>query len=165
MRISDWSSDVCSSDLSLAKFNEWALPYLEKAKLKGLLLPKNLKEAKVWGIDTYRTNTLEDKDRGLDISQQNANTNASRPTPRPRADTTLEYFREISNIPADQRTPEQSAFIKKYTTSGRGGSSRTGTIGGSRGAPRSTVGQALDTALGAVGAVTGGRPGDRKSVV
>src|SRR3546814_5760791 len=62
-------------------------------------------------------------------------------------------------------SPEQSAFIKKYTTSGRGGSSRTGTIGGSRGAPRSTVGQALDTALGAVGAVTGGRPGDRKSVV
>src|SRR3546814_16676782 len=80
MRISDWSSDVCSSDLSLAKFNEWALPYLEKAKLKGLLLPKNLKEAKVWGIDTYRTNTLEDKDRGLDISQQKANTNASRTT-------------------------------------------------------------------------------------
>lgn len=143
-------------EATLAQFNERFRPILEKNGLGHIPLPKNLKEAKGWGIDTYRSNTLEDRDRGLDIQQQNANTNSSRPVPRPRADTPLEYFREVSSIPANQRTPEQAAFIKKYTTSGRGGSSgRTGTIGGG-GGQRSPVGQAMDTALGAA---TRGRPG------
>lgn len=144
-------------EATLAQFNERFRPILEKNGLGHIPLPKNLREAKVWGIDTYRSNVLEDKDRSLGIQQQNANTNAARPTPRPRADTPLEYFRQVSAIPADQRTPEQNAFFKKYITSGRGGGGRTGTIGGSSGGPKSPVGSAIDTALSVA---TGGRPGD-----
>lgn len=142
---------------TLRAFNERFGPILEKNGLGHIPLPKNLAEAKRWGIDTYRSNVLEDRDVGLGIQQQNADTNASRPVPRPRADTPLEYFREVSRIPADQRTPEEAAFVKKYTTSGRGGGGgRTGTIG-PRSGSRSPVAGALDTALQAA---TGGRPGD-----
>ena len=69
---------------TLRQFNERFGPILEKNGLGYIPLPKNLKEARGWGIDTYRSNVLEDKDRSLGIQQQNANTNASRPTPRPR---------------------------------------------------------------------------------
>lgn len=125
---------------TLAQFNARFAPILEKNGLGHIPLPKNLREAKGWGIDTYRSNVLEDKDRSLGIQQQNADTAAARPSPRPRADTPLEYFRQVSGIPADKRTPEQNAFVKKFTATGRSGGGRTGTIpGASR--PGDFVGQ------------------------
>lgn len=47
---------------TLRQFNERFAPILEKNGLGYIPLPKNLREAKGWGIDTYRSNVLEDKD-------------------------------------------------------------------------------------------------------
>lgn len=42
------------------------------------------------------------------------------PTPsRPRADTPLEYYREIDNKPESKRTPGEKAFYKKYQSTGK----------------------------------------------
>lgn len=43
-----------------------------------------------------------------------------RPGPQPRAQTPLEYFKELQGVPAAKRTPEQRSWIKKYSTGGKG---------------------------------------------
>ena len=48
---------------TLRQFNERFAPILEKNGLGHIPLPRNLQEAKGWGIDTYRSNVLEDKDQ------------------------------------------------------------------------------------------------------
>lgn len=53
---------------TLRQFNERFAPILEKNGLGHIPLPKNLQEARGWGIDTYRSNVLEDKD--LDRGQR-----------------------------------------------------------------------------------------------
>ncbi len=67
---------------------------------------------------------LDQGDRRIGISQQNADTariNANRPrsTPRPRSQTTLEYFQQIGAKPESQRTQAEKDFYKKYISSGR----------------------------------------------
>ena len=43
------------------------------------------------------------------------------PAPRqPRAQSTLEYFKEVDRIPESKRTKGQKAFYEKYTSSGSG---------------------------------------------
>ncbi len=142
---------------SLAKLNQWALPYLEKAQLKGMILPRNLKEAKVWGIDTYRTNTLEDRDRSLGIQQQNADTTASRPVPRPRADSRAEVIERIGNKPPEKRTPGEQAAYENAIATGRGNTRgrRTGgggatSSGGAPSAPPRKKGDAYRTGDGRI---------------
>ena len=97
-----------------------------------------------WGLEQYQAQRLEDYDVGLGISQQNANTAARRPPPQQRSQSTLEYFQEISRIPPSKRTPEQNAYIKKYTNTG-GSRTRTGSIKGqptaSSGRPGAFTGQ------------------------
>ncbi len=71
-------------------------------------------------MQDYRQQQLQQGSRRLDIAQQNANANTTRanrpPAGRqPRSQTELEYFKEISKIPSDQRTPDEQAFVKKYT--------------------------------------------------
>ena len=69
-------------------------------------------------------------ERRVAATEKNAESSRIRanraPAPRaPRSQTELEYYQELSNIPAAQRTPEQKAFMDKYTRSGRGGNSRS----------------------------------------
>ncbi len=70
---------------------------------------------------------LPRKDRQLDISEYNAETsriNATRQRAQ-HAQTELEYFKEVSQIPEAKRTADEKAWVKKYTSTGRsGGSSR-----------------------------------------
>ncbi|QDP50608.1 MAG: hypothetical protein Tp1125DCM00d2C21254131_49 [Prokaryotic dsDNA virus sp.] len=66
---------------------------------------------------------LEQGDKRIGISQQNADTsrmNATRPraAPRPRGQTTLEYYKEIGAKPESQRTPAEKDFYDKYVRSG-----------------------------------------------
>jgi hypothetical protein len=74
---------------------------------------------------------LPRRDRQLDISQQNADSariNATRPRnppPRPRADTDQEYYREISQVPENERTAEEKAWVTMYIN-GRGRSGGNG---------------------------------------
>lgn len=62
---------------------------------------------------------LPRRDRQLDISQNRAESqriSATKPrAASTRSQTELEYFKEIGNIPENQRTPSQQAFYKKYT--------------------------------------------------
>lgn len=65
------------------------------------------------------------RQRQIDIQQQNADANTVRanrpPQPRQqRAQTELEYYQQLSNVPSAKRTPEQKAFMDKYTRSGKG---------------------------------------------
>lgn len=121
-----------SDEASLALANKWAESKLAGLGLEGYRLPKNLKEAGRFGIQPYQQQRLEDFDEGLNIQQQRANTDAA--TARPRADTPLEEYRRLSGIPEERRTPEQKAFMQKYTSTGRGSRRRTGG-GGSEGLP------------------------------
>jgi hypothetical protein len=72
------------------------------------------------------------RERQLDISQQNADsariaaTRPRNPPPRPRADTELEYYRDLSQVPENERTPEEKAFMKRYIEGTRGRRSRIG---------------------------------------
>lgn len=67
----------------------------------------------------------------LAISKQNADANTLRasrppraPAPRqPRAQTNLEYYQQIGNKPANQRTQAEKDFYNKFTSSGRSSSS------------------------------------------
>lgn len=63
--------------------------------------------------------------RQIDIQQQRADadtTRANRPPPprQQRAQTELEYYKELSGVPAAKRSPEQKAFMDKFTRSGKG---------------------------------------------
>lgn len=111
-------------EASLAMANRWAESKLAGLGLEGYRLPKNLKEASRFGIQPYQQERLEDFDRGLSIQQQNADVNAA--TSRPRSDTPLEEYRRLSGIPENRRTPEQKAFMDKYTSTGRRSGRRTG---------------------------------------
>lgn len=83
-----------------------------------------------------RNAVLQDQgERRIAIAAQNAETARQRmlksggsTSGRPRSDTELEFFRALQEVPANQRTPDENAWIKKYTgqnTGGRGsGSSR-----------------------------------------
>lgn len=70
------------------------------------------------------------RQRQVATGEKNADTariNANRPRnppPRPRADTELEYYRAVSNIPATERTAEETAFMQRYIQ-GTGGSRRS----------------------------------------
>jgi hypothetical protein len=72
-------------------------------------------------------------ERRVATGEYNAQTgriNANRPRnppPRPRADTELEYYRAVSEIPENDRTPEERSFMRRYIegTGGRGGSGRS----------------------------------------
>lgn len=121
-----------SDEATLKRFNQWALPKLESLGLAGYELPQNLNDAKRFGIQPYQQERLRDFDQGLGIQQQNADTNQA--TSRPRSDTPVELFERYSSIPADKRTPEQQAFITKYTSTGKRSGRRTGG-GGSEGLP------------------------------
>lgn len=122
-----------SDEATLKRFNQWALPKLEALGLAGYELPQNLNDAKRFGIQPYQQERLRDFDQGLGIQQQNADTNQA--TSRPRSDTPVELFERYSSIPADKRTPEQQAFITKYTSTGKRSGRRTGGGGGSEGLP------------------------------
>lgn len=142
---------------TLAQFNERFRPILEKNGLGHIPLPRNLKEAKVWGIDTYRTNTLEDRDRSLGIQQQNADTAASRPVPRPRADSRAEVIERIGNKPPEKRTPGEQAAYENAIATGRGNTRgrRTGgggatSSGGAPSAPPRKKGDAYRTGDGRI---------------
>lgn len=72
----------------------------------------------------------EQGDRRIAIAAQNAETARQRmlksggsASGRPRSDTELEFFRALQEVPANQRTPDENAWIKKYTgqNTGRGG--------------------------------------------
>lgn len=68
--------------------------------------------------------SLDQRDRALDFDEVEERGRMARDNPpsaaRPRADTELEYYRQVSNIPANKRTPEQKAFMKKYISGTRG---------------------------------------------
>lgn len=74
---------------------------------------------------------LPRRDRQLEISQQNADsarisaTRPRNPPPRPRADTDQEYYREISQVPENERTAEERAWVNMYIN-GRSRSSGNG---------------------------------------
>lgn len=54
---------------------------------------------------------------------QSARIQANKPRAgsRPRADTELEYYRELSGVPEARRSPEQKAFMNKYIKGTKGG--------------------------------------------
>lgn len=68
---------------------------------------------------------VEQGQQRVGIAQQNADTarinaNRPRPAPRPRAQTELEYFQQVSAKPESSRTKGEKAFYDKYTRSGSG---------------------------------------------
>lgn len=79
----------------------------------------------------YRERALDQTDRRIDITEQQgaqriaiARQNAETARQRMlksgsrgsnRAETTLEYFKALEKIPADQRSPDQNAWMRKYT--------------------------------------------------
>lgn len=68
-------------------------------------------------------------ERGMKVREKNADTariSATRPRnppPRPRSDTDLEYFQSIKDVPANERSVEENAWLKDYVgeNKGRGG--------------------------------------------
>lgn len=105
----------------------------ETGQLVSPLPTKYGEGSRTWGIQPYQAERLEDFDTGLGIQQQRANTDAA--TSRPRADTPLEEYRRLSGIPENRRTPEQKAFMNKYTSTGKRSGRRTGGGGSSEGLP------------------------------
>jgi hypothetical protein len=78
--------------------------------------------------------TVPFTERRVSTGEFNAQTgriNANRPRnppPRPRADTDQEYYRDISNVPENERTPDERAWVNMYIN-GRGRSGRGSRIG------------------------------------
>lgn len=77
----------------------------------------------------YQQEQLPLAERRVAASESQAQSSAIRannpPPPRPqRAQTELEYFKEIGNIPEGRRTAAQKAFYKKYTEGTRGTGAR-----------------------------------------
>jgi hypothetical protein len=132
---------------TLDQFNAMLASRLKGTTLEGHPLPRTVQEAQRYGIQPYQQQRLEDYDVGLGIQQQNANTNQA--TSRPRSDTPVELFERYSAIPADKRTPEQQAFITKYTSTGKRSGRRTGG-GGSPSAPPRKKGDAYRTSDGRI---------------
>lgn len=80
-------------------------------------------------MTTNQIRNIPFTERRVATGEYNAETgriNATRPR-QGRAQTDLEYYQEISEIPPQQRTSEQNDFMKKYIQGTRGGS-RLGNI-------------------------------------
>lgn len=75
---------------------------------------------------------LPRRDRQLDISQENAEsariaaTRPRNPPPRPRADTDQEYYRDLSQVPPNQRTVEENEWMQMYINGRSRGGRRDG---------------------------------------
>lgn len=117
---------------------------IEEEELQGLgITPDMTQEQRqqVGSMDmtVNQTRQLPNIDRGLDIRQQNADsarisaTRPRNPPPRARADTPLEYFRSLENIPADERSQEENDWVKDYVGGNKGG--RKGRAAGRSGPP------------------------------
>src|SRR3546814_17296450 len=66
MRISDWSSDVCSSDLYLMAHDDDALHYREKSLMQGLLNRDDLPRVREMVAETAR-DILEEAGGGIEL--------------------------------------------------------------------------------------------------
>lgn len=77
------------------------------------------------------------------IGRERNQISASRPGPQGRAQTDLEYFKEVGNIPAENRTQAQQDFYKKYTqgTKGRGSGRQSSAPAATSSGPRRVIRQ------------------------
>lgn len=65
-------------------------------------------------------------ERGMKVREKNADTariSATRPrsSPRPRSDSDQEYFRQLENVPAAERSSEENDWVKNYLGKNKGG--------------------------------------------
>lgn len=79
-----------------------------------------------------QTEALPLRKEQLRISQQNADsariaaTRPRNPPPRPRADTDQEYYRDLSQVPPNQRTVEENEWMQMYINGRSRGGRRDG---------------------------------------
>lgn len=144
-----------TDEASLAAANQWAAPKLAALGLTGYRLPGSVQAAKQFGIQPYQRERLEDFEEGLNIQQQNADSNSQRAaTARPRAESRAEVIERIGNKPPDKRTPGEQAAFEQAISGGRGNRGRrTGGSspgGGSPSAPPRKKGDAYRTSDGRI---------------
>lgn len=73
----------------------------------------------------YRQEQLAQRERLENMKERGRQSRYTPPQPKQqRSETEVEMFNRLNKKPANQRTPEEAAWIKKYTTGGKGSTKR-----------------------------------------